>query len=120
MKKALFLAMVALVLCGCCSVKICDEGGRRMCYIENTGWLLLNCIPIGSGNPRYPNAGRISWFKNEATLENNIKILDSILKNEKTVSVQDVSNYWTEEHVFLILLKRHIRHTSAEMLGPVK
>lgn len=117
MMKILALSVLAIFLAGCCSMKICDEGGRRMCYIENTGWFLLNSIPIGSGNPKYPNGGYIDWFADSATLENNILVLDNVLKDQNATSVKNLSSYWTEESIFLILLKRHIRHTSAEIIG---
>ena len=48
MKRMAFILMCAL-LGGCATVTVSREGGT-MVNIENSGWYLLNFIPIASGN----------------------------------------------------------------------
>lgn len=117
MKRIIGFLILALFIAGCCGVRVCDEGGRKMCYIDNSGWYLFNFIPLGSGDPRYPNAGYVNWFADGATLESNMLVLDEVMKKEKATDVRNISSYWTEESVFIILLKRYILHTSAEIIG---
>ena len=64
--KQMRLLAAALILCaGCATINTADdyhgmgiENGEtplETVEIENTGWLLFQFIPIGSGDTRYPN-----------------------------------------------------------------
>ena len=74
MKRMALILMCAL-LGGCATVTVSREGGT-MVNIENSGWYLLNFIPIASGNPASPNSFSTRLFSRTVTLENNVKMLD--------------------------------------------
>ena len=109
------LALAALS-CGCATVKYSDEGGKHMVNIVNTGWYLLDLIPLASGNPELPNECSFRLFRQTTTLQNNIKMLDYAVTERDATDVRSVKSYWTDETVLFILLKRHECHTSAELV----
>ena len=114
MKRMALILMCAL-LGGCATVTVSREGGT-MVNIENSGWYLLNFIPIASGNPASPNSFSTRLFSRTVTLENNVKMLDKVIREEGAVAVRDINSFTIDEHVLLILLKRHAYHTSAQLL----
>ena len=113
--KAAALALLCALLSGCATVTV-RRHGATMVNIENTGWYLLNFIPLASGNPAKPNCFSTRLFSKTVTLENNVKMLDKIIAEEGAVAVRDLNSFIVDEHVFLILLKRHAYHTSAQLL----
>ena len=115
MRFALLFAAF-LALSGCASVDYSDAGGRTMVDITNSGWYLFNFIPIASGNPDRPNESDCRFFKETATVENNVKMLDFAATERKAKSIKSIKSSWTDESVFIILLKRHVIHTSAELV----
>ena len=114
MKSAAIAALAAL-LAGCSTVTV-SRNGSTMVNIENSGWYLLNFIPIASGNPASPNSFSTRLFSKTVTLENNVKMLDKVIHDEGAVAVRDINSFTIDEHVLLILLKRHAYHTSAQLL----
>ena len=114
MKRMALILMCAL-LGGCATVTVSREGGT-MVNIENSGWYLLNFIPIASGNPASPNSFSTRLFSRTVTLENNVKMLDKVIREAGAVAVRDINSFTIDEHVLLILLKRHAYHTSAQLL----
>jgi hypothetical protein len=114
MKLAAAILACALVS-GCATVTVSREGAT-MVNIENSGWYLLNFIPIASGNPARPNSCTTRLFSKTVTLENNVKMLDKVIHDEGAVAVRDINSFTIDEHVMLILLKRHSYHTSAQLL----
>ena len=114
MKRMALILMCAL-LGGCATVTVSREG-RTMVNIENSGWYLLNFIPIASGNPANPNSFSTRLFSNTVTLENNATMLDKVIRDEGAVAVRDINSFTIDEHILLILLKRHAYHTSAQLL----
>ena len=114
MKKALIFSI--FLLGGCCMSKVCDRGGHEMCYIENSGWKILNFIPIASGDPDFVNQNQSLWFEDTVTLDTNMKLLEREMKKHGSTAYRDIISYRSEEQVFILLLKRHTLHTSAEIL----
>ena len=114
MKRMALILMCAL-LGGCATVTVSREGAT-MVNIENSGWYLLNFIPIASGNPARPNSCTTRLFSKTVTLENNVKMLDKVIREEGAAAVRDINSFTIDEHVLLILLKRHAYHTSAQLL----
>jgi hypothetical protein len=114
MKYAL-LFIAILAVSGCASVDYSNAGGRTMVDIKNSGWYLFNFIPIASGNPDRPNEFGCKLFKETATVENNAKMLDFAATERKAKSIKSIKSSWTDESVFIILFKRHVIHTSAEL-----
>lgn len=114
MKSAAIAALAAL-LAGCSTVTV-SRNGSTMVNIENSGWYLLNFIPIASGNPASPNSFSTRLFSKTVTLENNVKMLDKVIADEGAVAIRDLNSFTTDEHILLILFKRHAYHTSAQLL----
>ena len=114
MKRVAFILACAL-LSGCATVTV-SRDGATMVNIENSGWYLLNFIPLASGNPARPNSCTTRIFSKTVTLENNVKMLDKVIRDEGAVAVRDINSFTIDEHVLLILLKRHAYHTSAQLL----
>jgi len=109
-------AILACALLGGCATVTVSRDGATMINIENSGWYLLNFIPIASGNPARPNSCTTRLFSKTVTLENNVKMLDKAIRDEGAVAVRDINSFTVDEHVLLILLKRHAYHTSAQLL----
>ena len=113
--KRLAVILVCALLGGCATVTV-SRNGATMVNIENSGWYLLNFIPIASGNPARPNSCTTRLFSKTVTLENNVKMLDKVIRDEGAVAIRDINSFTVDEHVLLILLKRHAYHTSAQLL----
>ena len=111
-----FAAILMCALLGGCATVTVSRDGATMVNIENSGWYLLNFIPIASGNPARPNSCTTRLFSKTVTLESNVKMLDRIIREEGAVAVRDINSFTVDEHVLLILLKRHAYHTSAQLL----
>ena len=109
------LSLACALLGGCATVTV-SRDGATMVNIENSGWYLLNFIPIASGNPARPNSCTTRLFSKTVTLENNVKMLDKVIRDEGAVAIRDINSFTIDEHVLLILLKRHAYHTSAQLL----
>ena len=114
MKSAAIAALAAL-LAGCSTVTV-SRNGSTMVNIENSGWYLLNFIPIASGNPAKPNSFSTRLFSKTVTLENDVKMLDKVIADEGAVAIRDLNSFTIDEHILLILFKRHAYHTSAQLL----
>jgi len=125
--KMPFLAAAALLICaGCATINTANdyhgigiEDGEtplETVEIENTGWLLFRCIPIGSGDTRYPNKKTCRYFQNTVTLQNNLNILDGEMERIGATRITNLSSRKTDESVFIILFTRRAYHTSAVLL----
>ena len=113
--KRLAIILACALLGGRATVTV-SRDGATMVNIENSGWYLLNFIPLASGNPARPNSCTTRIFSKTVTLENNVKMLDKVIRDEGAVAVRDINSFTIDEHVLLILLKRHAYHTSAQLL----
>lgn len=111
-----FAVILACALLGGCATVTVSRDGATMVNIENSGWYLLNFIPLASGNPARPNSCTTRIFSKTVTLENNVKMLDKVIRDEGAAAVRDINSFTIDEHVLLILLKRHAYHTSAQLL----
>ena len=120
-RRGLATAFAALALAcaaassGCSTVSVCTEGGHSMCIIENSGWKMLNFIPIASGNPDHPNERSFKLFRNTVTLGSNMKMLDWTMRKYGATGVRNLTSHMTDEQVFIMLFKRYTYHTSAEL-----
>ena len=77
--KRLAVILVCALLGGCATVTV-SRNGATMVNIENSGWYLLNFIPIASGNPARPNSCTTRLFSKTVTLENNVKMRDKVIR----------------------------------------
>ena len=125
--KSMRLLAAAMILCaGCATINTADdyhgigiENGEtplETVEIENTGWLLFQFIPIGSGDPRYPNKNTCRLFQNTVTLQNNLNILNGEMERAGATRVANLSSRKTNESILFILFTRSAYHTSAVLL----
>lgn len=115
MKRLITLGLAALFAAGCATVKVDDEGGHRLCEIENNYWSLLGLVPLGSGDPELPNKNLCSFFQNTATVENNLKMLADACRRHHSGDVQNVVSHVVNRN-YCFILCRHTLHTSAELM----
>ena len=131
MKSVLRLAPVLAVLllaAGCASAHVTrsfhgihvDRGRTPAATveIENSGWYLLTCIPLASGDYRHPNGGACRWFADTVQLENNMKILGGVMREEGVTDVANLTSHRSDEKYLVFLLARRAYHTSALLLKP--
>ena len=114
MKRALGLILLS-ALCGCCSAKICTEGGKDMVKVENESFRFLGRFSIWSGDPEYPNQQVTLWFCDSLLLDVNMMLLDDAMRKNGYTSVKNISTYKTRENI-LFLFSRNKLHTSAELI----
>ncbi len=126
MRRRLMALLAAAACAGCATVRVADdyhgmgvEGGEtpvETVEIENVGWLLLNCVPLASGDPSAPNRCATRPFMNTVTLQSNLSMLGAEMKRAGASRVANLVSRKTDESVFLILLTRRAYHTSAVLL----
>ena len=125
MKK--FLWAIALACsCGCTTVqRATDYHGMGIedgeppietVEIENSGWLLFKCIPLGSGDPLRPNERTCRFFRNTVTLQNNLEMLEDEMERIGANRVVNLTSRKTDESMFILLFTRRAYHTSAVLL----
>lgn len=129
-RRSVLPCLAAALLAGCTSVKITENFGDvkveagaeplAAVEIENSSWLLLDFIPIASGDPEHPNRNCCRWFRNTATLETNVKLLGAEMKRRGATRCANVTSRWTDEKALVILLARRAYHTSAVILKDPK
>lgn len=114
MKNLFYILIASLLLaCGCCSVEICRTGGHDMCYITTFEWVLINSIPIFSGDP---DGGPSLLFADTANIDTNVTLLEKAMSKGNYVRVKNLVSYTTEESMIPLLISRKIFHTSAELV----
>ena len=119
-------AAAALFACGCTTVlkskefgDVKTDGGSTpvaTVEIENSVWLLFNCIPVASGSPDHPNLNKCKFFRNTVNLPNNMKVLQAELEREGVTKVTNLTSHYTEENYLFFLLARRACHTSAVLV----
>lgn len=117
-----------LLLCavGCASVQTTrafngvkvDNGYTPLATvsIENTGWFLFNCIPLGSGNPDRPNYTDWHIFRNTVTLDNNMKMLDATMTLHGATCFEHLTSHLKDDFYYFFILYRRTCQTSAVIL----
>lgn len=130
MKRTVLSGLTAALLAaGCTTYRTIDafnginvDGGRRpveTIEISNTAWLLFTFLPIASGNPAKPNRCSSCWFRDTATLENNISVLRARMRERGVHEVANVTSHCEDEKYLAFLLARRAYHTSAVLLKPL-
>ena len=124
--RGLVIAVLAAALCGCSSVRgIADFRGVRVedgvepievVDIYNTNWQLLSLLPIASGDPDNPDGWTTCFFRDKATVENQIRMLEAEAKRVGASRAINVTTVSTDEAAFLILFLRERFHTSAVLV----
>ena len=124
--KRLLPLLLALVCAGCATIhRATDYHGMGIedgeapletIEIENTGWLLFKCIPLGSGDPLRPNEKTCRFFRNTVTLQNNLEMLEDEMERVGASRVANLTSRKTDESMFILLLTRRSYHSSAVLL----
>lgn len=117
MKKFFLLLSLGLFFGGCCNVSVSHKGHYDLLLIDNSCWKLLNCVPLISGNPDYPNSWHQSWLTNTATLQDNMKILDRSMTQGGYRDYANLVSFRSEEKILFFLVVRTTYHTSAELIN---
>lgn len=125
MKKA-FLLISAACLSGCATINrtcvyhdVKIENGQtpiESVEIENSGWLLFKCLPLGSGDLRQPNQNTFRGFTDTVTLQNNLAMLDYEIEATGATAIANLTSRKTEENYLFVVLTRHAYHTSAVLV----
>ena len=120
------MAFLAVSLCGCSSVRgIADfRGGKvedgvepiEVVDIYNSNWLLLSLLPIASGDPDNPDGWTTCFFRDKATVENQIRMLEAEAKRVGAGRAINVTTVSTDEAAFLLLFLREKFHTTAVLV----
>ena len=84
--------------------------------IENSVWLLLNCIPLASGSPEHPNSYKCRLFRNTVNLPNNMEVLRAEMAREGVREVANLTSHYADEKYLFFLLARRACHTSAVLI----
>lgn len=116
----------AFILCGCSSVKrLTDFHGVKIedglspieiVDIYNSNWLFLSLLPIASGDPDNPDGWTTCFFRDKATVENQIRMLEDEAKRAGASRAVNVSTTSTDEAAILFLFLREKYHTSAVLV----
>lgn len=124
--RGVVIAVLAAALCGCSSVRgIADFRGVKVedgvepievVDIYNTNWLFLSLLPIASGDPDNPDGWTTCFFRDKATVENQIRMLEAEAKRVGASRAINVTTVSTDEAAFLILFLREKFHTSAVLV----
>ena len=124
--KGLVIAVLAVSLFGCSSVRgITDFRGVKVedgvepievVDIYNTNWLFLSLLPIASGDPDNPDGWTTCFFRDKATVENQIRMLEAEAKRVGASRAINVTTVSTDEAAFLLLFLREKFHTSAVLV----
>lgn len=109
-------ATLALVLTGCVSVDVAKDGDNKTVVIQNNCCKLFGCLPLGSGDPDYPNEEVCSWFEDTLTLETNLTLLEQTMRKEGASGIRNLKSYRDDEQIIPLLLKRYMLNTSAEIV----
>ena len=124
--RGLAIAILAVSLLGCSSVRgIADFRGVKVedgvepievVDVYNTNWLLLSLLPIASGDPDNPDGWTTCFFRDKATVENQIRMLEAEAKRVGASRAINVTTVTTDEAAFLFLFLREKIHTSAVLV----
>ncbi|MBO7721217.1 MAG: hypothetical protein J6T01_02305 [Kiritimatiellae bacterium] len=128
--KAVCTALAASALCaavfGCASVKrlgdfrgVKVEGGAEpvgVVDVYNTNWFLFSVLPIVSGDTDNPGGWTTKFFRNTATVENQLKMLEAEAKRAGASRAVNVATFTTDESVLLFLFLREKYHTMAVLI----
>ena len=124
--RRLAIAVLAAALCGCSSVRgitdfrgvKVDDGAEPIEVVDiyNTNWLLLSLLPIASGDPDNPDGWTTCLFRDKATVENQIRMLEAEAKRVGAGRAINVTTVLTDEAAFLVLFLREKFHKSAVLV----
>jgi len=123
MKRFLAIAMAA-AFAGCITTKethLLDgprgSGETRVVdtvVVSNTGWyFFFDLLPIVCSDP---DDGGIKMFSDDLSVQDNLKVLDRIIRREGATGLENITSHETNESVLVFLFNRHVIYTSATLL----
>ena len=119
MKRLLLTVFAAALLGGCATINTVDLGdGRKTIEVSNTCWRFL-MLPIASGDWERPNECGCNWFRNDATVEHQMGMVEKESERLGATRVSDIRTLTTDEDLFLFVFLRENIHTSATFDVPV-
>ena len=119
MKRLLFLLFAAGLFGGCATVSTVDLGdGRKTIEASNTCWRFL-MLPVASGDWERPNECGCNWFRNDATVERQMAMIEKEAERLGATRVSDIRTLTTDEDLALFIFLRENIHTSATVDVPV-
>jgi len=118
MRKLLALLALGATLAGCYSINVSDEGGRKMCLVDNSCLLLFGFIPIVSGDITSEFDTDFVFWQDTTTVENNLRLVERAMRQERATNWRETSSFRDNESVLVFLLKRTTLRTSAELIQP--
>lgn len=127
-ERWLAVVLGALVMTGCSSVRVhsdfrgvkIEEGLTPIEVVDvyNSNWLFLSlaCLPIASGDPDNPDGWTTKLFRDTATVENQLKMLEAEARRVGAAKAVNVTTVSTDESGYWILFLREKYHTSAVLV----
>ena len=125
MKKLIVLSALA-AFAGCATmtkVNVSDhlraEDGSdpiETVAIDNTTWWLFACIPLAGGDIESPNRCSCSMFNHTATMENQMKMLQTEAERAGARKAVNVTTIATSETAGGFIIVREKLHTSAVLV----
>ena len=123
------LALLALLLsAGCMTTEMshvlrdvpASAGKKHLMTVEvrNTGWFLFDFIPLVCGNPAHPDEFSSRFFSDTLTLQNNLNVMDRLLKREGASVFGSLTSHEEGEGFFTFVVTRKSFHTSATLVYP--
>ncbi len=116
------LGLLTLLFTGCVSVSTSTEfagfgaegGAKNALTVEivASGWFLFDLLPIVTAN----SAGEADFFKDNLCTQNNLEVLDEIIKRENIKHIGMIASHETDEGVLVFLINRHTFRTTATLL----
>lgn len=134
MKNILTILAAACLLGGCSSYCVlakndlgattdCGEQHAGLFFVLNVSYQLLGFIPWTSGTTwqygpyEKANDNSISWFCDEATIDNNLKAVKCAMKETGATRVADLTTHIEDNSTWsLFLCNRHIVKTTCTLL----
>ena len=126
MKRAAAAVLAAAALAGCMTSTVSrkaegspgDGGAEHVLAVdvENTGWYLLDFIPVLCGDPHGVNRISTVLFRDTLTLQNNLDELMRIVDREPECRIGTVVSHEESENLWVFIVTRHGYHTSATLL----
>lgn len=117
---------LAAALAGCASVESAHKFNHvrtnagntpiSTVSVQNTGWFLLDWLPLCCGDPESPNLKASRFFTNTVTLENNLRMLDAKMRQEGATCFANLTTHnYDQSYLFMLVCRRSL-HTSAVIL----
>ena len=124
--KRVLMPLLALACAGCLTSEVSRTmegvpGDGAMAHsitvdIENSGWYLLNCIPLFCGDPHGLDRCSTTLFRDTLTLQTNLDALCRVIEREQGYALGTVFSHEESESYLTFIVVRHGYHTCATLM----